>query len=55
MKTDLYGRGIPGSLDAVNGGCIPLLLLEGRAHLPGISPGQGQVTREALARTMRQD
>ena len=36
----------------MNGGCIPLLLLEGRAHLPGFSPGQGQVAKEALARTM---
>ena len=31
MNPGLYGRRIPGSLDAVNGGCIPLLLLEGRA------------------------
>ena len=48
MKTGLYGRDMPGSLDAVNGGCL-------RARLPGISPGQGPLAREALAYTMRQD
>jgi len=55
MNPGLYVRDIPGSLDAVNGGCIPLLLLEGCAHLPGFSPGQRQFTREALAYTMRED
>jgi len=48
MNPGLYGRRIPSSLDAVNGGCIPLLLLEGRAHLPGFSLAEGQVAREAL-------
>ena len=41
MKTGLYGRDVPGDLDAVNGGCL-------RARLPGFSPGQGQLTPEFI-------
>ena len=48
MKTGLYGRDMPGSLDAVNGGCIP-------ARLPGFSSVQGRLAREAAHPTRMGD